>query len=78
VIRQLEADVNRTNKKGNASIYTLRPDNVKHLQAPIDDVIERAQTGKGGKQKLLPLVEDPPDIGCMRWGLCDTGDKVGT
>jgi hypothetical protein len=43
------------------------PDNVKHLQAPIDDVIEWAKTGKGGKQKLLPLVEDPPDIGCMRW-----------
>jgi 3'-phosphoadenosine 5'-phosphosulfate sulfotransferase (PAPS reductase)/FAD synthetase len=73
VIRQLEADVNLKNKKGNASLYTLRPDNVKHLQAPIDDVIEWAKTDHGGKQRLLPLVEDPPDIGCMRWGLCDTG-----
>jgi 3'-phosphoadenosine 5'-phosphosulfate sulfotransferase (PAPS reductase)/FAD synthetase len=76
LIRDLERDVNKTNREGKASLYTLRPDNVKHIQAPIDDVVAWAQTGKGGKQKLLPLVEDPPDIGCMRWGLCDTGGSA--
>lgn len=70
-IRDLEAEVNKTNKKGNASLYTLRPDGKTHIQTPIDQVVEWAQ---GKRSKQLPLiVEDPPDIGCMRWGLCDTG-----
>lgn len=75
VIEDLEHEVNKTNKKGNASFYTLRPDGVKHIQAPIRDVVEWAQTDKGGKQFRLPLVEDPPDIGCVRWGLCDTAPE---
>lgn len=36
---------------------------------PIDQVVEWAQTGRGGRQ--FELLEAPEDEGCMRWGLCD-------
>ena len=34
-------------------------------------VAEWAKTDRGGRQ--LPLFEDAPDDGCVRWGLCETG-----
>lgn len=55
----------------NAALYTLRPAGKKHLQAPIAEVVRWATAGPSAKQ--LPMFqEDPPDIGCMRWGLCGT------
>lgn len=40
---------------------------------PIRDVVEWSRTTRGGKQyDLLPRDERE---GCMRWGLCDTGDE---
>lgn len=36
--------------------------------APIDKVVAWSNTKHGGK---APLVDDTPDNGCYRWGLCD-------
>lgn len=38
----------------------------------IDPVVSWAKTDRGGRQ--LPLFAPPPRGGCMRWGLCDTGE----
>ena len=35
----------------------------------IEEVATWSRTSRGGKQ--LPLLDDPPRGGCMRWGLCD-------
>lgn len=35
----------------------------------IDEVVEWARTDRGGKQ--LPLIQEDPEGGCFRWGLCD-------
>lgn len=40
---------------------------------PIDRVVEWSRTAYGGKQVEL-FASTPRDAGCMRWGLCDTGD----
>jgi len=40
---------------------------------PIDEVVEWSRTARGGKQfELFQATES--DAGCMRWGLCETGD----
>lgn len=36
---------------------------------PIDEVVAWSRTSKGGRQ--LPLLAEPPEGGCMRWGLCE-------
>lgn len=36
---------------------------------PIREVVEWAQTSRGGHQ--LPLFREEPDGGCFRWGFCD-------
>lgn len=40
---------------------------------PIDEVVKWSRTGHGGHQYEL-FAADQKDQGCMRWGLCDTGD----
>jgi 3'-phosphoadenosine 5'-phosphosulfate sulfotransferase (PAPS reductase)/FAD synthetase len=41
----------------------------------IDDVVKWSNTSRGGRQYEL-FEADPQDMGCVRWGLCDTaGDK---
>lgn len=35
----------------------------------IKDVVGWAKTGRGGRQ--LPLLQPPPQGGCMRWGMCE-------
>jgi 3'-phosphoadenosine 5'-phosphosulfate sulfotransferase (PAPS reductase)/FAD synthetase len=41
----------------------------------IDDVVKWSHTSRGGRQYEL-FEADPKDMGCVRWGLCDTaGDK---
>lgn len=39
------------------------------VMSPIDDVVEWSRTERGGRQ--LPLIQEAPDTGCFRWGLCD-------
>lgn len=36
---------------------------------PIDEAIAWSRTERGGRQ--LPLIQQPPDSGCFRWGMCD-------
>lgn len=38
----------------------------------IATVVEWSRTSRGGRQ--LTLLDDGPRGGCMRWGLCDTGE----
>jgi 3'-phosphoadenosine 5'-phosphosulfate sulfotransferase (PAPS reductase)/FAD synthetase len=40
---------------------------------PIDRVVQWSRTSRGGRQYELFTSTDA-DAGCMRWGLCDTGD----
>lgn len=40
---------------------------------PIDEVVEWSKTARGGKQYELFATGDA-DAGCMRWGLCETGE----
>ena len=40
---------------------------------PIDHVARWSLTKRGGRQ--YELFGPPPDAGCMRWGMCDTGQK---
>lgn len=75
LIRELEREVNQTNKKGNAAMFTLRPDNVAHVYTPIDEVVDWSRTARGGKQRLL-ILDNASDAGCMRWGLCDTTSEA--
>ena len=41
---------------------------------PIDKVVEWSRTARGGRQ--LELFSPQHEEGCVRWGLCDTGDKA--
>lgn len=36
---------------------------------PIDKVVAWSKTSRGGRQ--LPLLQEAPDSGCYRWGLCE-------
>lgn len=40
---------------------------------PIDEVVDWSRTAHGGRQREM-FATNPADEGCMRWGLCDTGD----
>ena len=41
-------------------------------RAGIDEVVQWAQTDRGGRQFMLDLPDGAAD-GCMRWGMCETG-----
>jgi 3'-phosphoadenosine 5'-phosphosulfate sulfotransferase (PAPS reductase)/FAD synthetase len=43
--------------------------------APIDDVVAWSRTARGGRQ--LPLIQEDPDGGCFRWGLCEPPMREG-
>lgn len=43
-------------------------------RAPIDEVVSWSKTSWGGRQ--LQLLEEPPNGGCFRWGLCDVAPKA--
>lgn len=45
------------------------------LSVSIDDVVRWSRTASGG-QNLALFASGPPDEGCMRWGLCDTGQAA--
>ena len=40
---------------------------------PIDKVVDWSRTAHGGRQYEL-FAAGPSEAGCVRWGLCDTGD----
>lgn len=42
---------------------------------PIDRVVEWSRTARGGRQWEL-FAAPASDTGCMRWGLCDTGETT--
>ena len=52
------------------ALRTTRAGETDIRSASIYEVIEWAQTARGGKQFELDLPEEP---GCVRWGMCDTG-----
>lgn len=54
---------------GRRTFFSLRPDNVKHVAADIDEVVAWAQHRSGSKTELAL---DTDDLGgCARWGFCD-------
>lgn len=42
----------------------------------IDEIVAWARTDRGGRQ--LPMFEEAPTGGCMRWGLCETEPSSGS
>lgn len=42
---------------------------------PIDRVVAWSRTSRGGKQ--LPLLDNEPDGGCFRWGMCEPPSSDG-
>ena len=71
-IRDLESRVAEiSNADPKPAFFTLRDATGKKHRTPIDQVVDWARTDRGGKQWPLFTV-DQPDIGCMRWGLCET------
>jgi len=48
------------------------PGEQKTRHTPIDEVVAYAKTARGGRQLLLDHTEE---AGCVRWGMCDTGEK---
>lgn len=50
-----------------ATFFTLRPDGKTHVGSPIEDVVAWARSNS---PEIPGLVDD----GCMRWGLCETGE----
>lgn len=78
-IRELERACTAERARRNAE----RPGRYKHPQATffqtrhgigpmgIDEVVVWSRTTRGGRQ--LQVLQEPPQGGCMRWGLCETG-----
>lgn len=57
---------------GSATFFMGDEDGPLGYAPGIDRVAEWSRTSRGGRQ--LTLIDDGPRGGCMRWGLCDTGD----
>lgn len=79
-IRRLEAEATQERAKRNAvepgrygydtATFFQTRDRRQGGSMGIDKVVLWAQTSRGGRQ--LQLLRDPPDGGCMRWGLCES------
>lgn len=68
-IRRLEAQA-QAGSRSKPTMFTLRPNGVKHVRKGIDEVIEWAKSD----------APEPPtmfDDGCMRWGMCETAPPDG-
>lgn len=86
-IRELEAEVvdgarRRAEARGESlerppAFFQLRQakDHGKNGFVPIDRVVEWSRTSRGGRQMSMWAAE-PPDAGCMRWGLCETAAET--
>jgi len=77
-IRELERETTATRAERNAveperykyehsTFFQTRDPREPHMG--IDRIVEWAGTTRGGKQ--LPLLVEPPQGGCMRWGICE-------
>lgn len=58
-------------KHPQATYFQSRVQNHDGTYSPmtVREVVAWARTDRGGRQ--LPLVQEQPDTGCFRWGLCD-------
>jgi len=83
LIRALEEDVQAVYRKRRETDSARSPveptffqDRIGERKStwPIDKVVEWSKTSRGGKQVEL-FAAAGRDAGCVRWGLCDTGDK---
>lgn len=67
-VRDLEARVTEArHAKGHSGIATMFADGAAPM--PIDEVLAWSRTSRGGVQ--LKLLQQDPDSGCFRWGLCE-------
>ena len=72
-IRDLEARVTEArNTKGHPGLATMFVDGATPM--PIDDVLAWSHTPHGNSKVKLNLVQQNPDGGCFRWGLCSPPD----
>ncbi len=73
-VRSLEAAVTAERaRRGHSGAATFFTDGSKPM--PIDDVVAWSRTARGGVQ--LKLLQENPDSGCFRWGLCEPPSKGG-
>lgn len=76
-VRALEKAVteerHRRGHSGNATFFHLDQGGA----VGIDEVVAWSRTSRGGRQ--LPLIQEGPDGGCFRWGMCEppTRDDEG-
>lgn len=68
-IRALEAQAQAA-ARSKPTMFTLRPDGVKHVRAGIDQVIEWARSDAPEEPTMF-------SNGCMRWGMCETAPPDG-
>lgn len=69
LIEQLERELSDRAQDGR---FFFHGKTARNSLVPIRAVAEWARTDKGGRQ--FKLIDEPDDGGCMRWGLCDTGE----
>jgi 3'-phosphoadenosine 5'-phosphosulfate sulfotransferase (PAPS reductase)/FAD synthetase len=60
-------------KNPKATFFQGRDAGLTGVAPGIDEVVSWARTSRGGRQ--LPLLVEPPDGGCFRWGFCDPPSK---
>jgi 3'-phosphoadenosine 5'-phosphosulfate sulfotransferase (PAPS reductase)/FAD synthetase len=81
--RVQEAARNRAEARGEPGLYKpptffqapIRNAEGKRPCMAIDEVVEWSRTARGGKQVEL-FATSAADEGCMRWGLCETGEAA--
>jgi 3'-phosphoadenosine 5'-phosphosulfate sulfotransferase (PAPS reductase)/FAD synthetase len=75
----LAAQQARAAARGDAGVTYMRPTFFQTRESgacrswPIDDVIKWSNSGRNGGQQRELFADDS---GCMRWGLCDTGNAA--
>lgn len=83
IIRILEAAISELRQRRNvdtpgryawesATFFQGREDSPLGTAPSIDTLVAWSRTSRGGRQ--LVLIDDGPRGGCLRYGLCDTGD----
>lgn len=80
-LEKMIGDASQTRHDKRGEVLKYRPtffqankldENGEYLARPITDVVAWSKTSRGGNQ--FEMFSDNRD-GCMRWGLCDTGEK---
>lgn len=66
----------RPNQPTPPTFFAMRPKAKQPLAfVPIAEVVAWSRTAHGSAQTTM-FSDEPPDAGCMRWGLCDTGTNA--